>query len=71
MFTDGSEVSRGRTCGSGALYGFLKQPEDGINSQSGKAQAHEVGGRAAEDQKQIRTRINHTGSLHMKCYSRD
>ena len=62
IFTDGSEVSRGRTCGSGALYGFLKQPEDGINSpykelecKVEKLRAHEVGGHAAEDQKQIRT----------------
>ena len=31
MFTDGSEVFRGWTCGSRALYGFLKQPENVIN----------------------------------------
>ena len=61
MFTDGSEVSQGRTCGSWALYGFLKQPEEYrrwyqfARTQSGKAQAHEVGGHATKDQKQIRT----------------
>ena len=40
----------------------------------GKAEALEVGGHAAEDQKQIWTSstwINHTGSVHVKCYSRD
>ena len=38
MFTDGSDVSRGRTCYSGALYGFLKQSEDGINSLERKVE---------------------------------
>ena len=40
----------------------------------GKAQAHVVGGHAAKHQKQIGTSstwINHTGSVHVKCYSRD
>ena len=38
--------------------------------QSGKVQAHEVGGFAAEDQKQtFSIQINHTASFYMKCYS--
>ena len=40
--------------------------------QSGKAQVQEVGGRAIEDQKQIRTSdmwINLRGSVQMKFYS--
>ena len=40
----------------------------------GKAQVEEVGGYAAEDQKQIRTSnwgINHPGSVHTRFYSRD
>ena len=40
----------------------------------GKVQVQEVGGRAAEDQKQIRTSswlIKHLGSVHTKCYSLD
>ena len=39
--------------------------------QSVKAQPHEVGGHAAKDQTQIQTLINHTGSINMKCCSRD
>ena len=41
---------------------------------SGKAQIQELGGHAAEDQKQILTSswwINHPGSVHMKFYSHD
>ena len=42
--------------------------------QSEKAQVQEVGGHAADNQKQIQTSswcINHTGSVHTKFYSHD
>ena len=70
------EVPRGPIYGSRAPYCFFKQPEFGINSperttmQSGKARTCEVGGYAAEDQRQIpisRTRIDHIGSADIKC----
>ena len=57
IFTDRIVVSQGQTCGSRALYRFFKQPHDGIHSssrtraESGKTEAHEVGGHAAKDLK--------------------
>ena len=42
--------------------------------QSGNTQGHDVRGHAGKHKKQITTSsswINHTGSLHMKCYSHD
>ena len=45
-----------------------------IGMQSGDTQEHDIRGHAEKDKKQIATsssRINHTGSLHMKSYSHD
>ena len=45
-----------------------------IGMQSGDTQGHDVRGHAGKDKKQIAPSsswINHTGSLHMKCYSHD
>ena len=71
------EVSWRPTYDSWAPYRFFKQPEFGSNSprrtrtQNGKGRADEVGGYAAEDQKQIlilRKWIDHIGLADMKCW---
>ena len=62
---------------TGGLFNLAKKMvsllhKEPARMQSGKAQAHEVGGHAAKDQKQIRASswwIIHPGSVHTKFYS--
>ena len=53
------------------MYIYLSsiKPPGGLE-RSGKFQAHEIGGHASENQMiKSKFKLNHTGTVHMKCCS--